>query len=69
MTISKKSAYNQSGAKKGKLKKGFYYDRDGKLRKSQPVKRTPLYGAAKALGSAGGKANAKKNHPRQRKLF
>lgn len=63
--ITKKEAHYQSGAKKGKLKPGYYYDRDGKLRKAQPVKRTRLYKAAKALGSAGGKATAK----RQQKLF
>lgn len=68
-TVSKSIAYHKSGTKKGKLKKGFYHDKDGKLRKSQPVKRTKLYSAAKALGSAGGKANAKKNHGKQRSLF
>lgn len=63
--ISKKEAHYQSGEKKGKLKSGYYYDSDGKLRKAQPVKRSKLYASAKKLGSAGGKATAK----RQRKLF
>ncbi|MCC4238145.1 hypothetical protein LL266_16775 [Vibrio anguillarum] len=63
--ISKKEAHYQSGPKKGKLKPCYYYDQDGKLRKAQPVKRTKLYKAAAKLGSAGGKATAR----RQRKLF
>jgi len=58
--ITKKEAHYQTGPKKGRLKPGYYYDRDGKLRKAQPIKRTPLYKAAKALGKAGGKATAKR---------
>lgn len=69
MAISKKEAHYQKGPKKGKLKPGYYYDSDGKLRKAQPVKRTKLYSAAKKLGSAGGKATAIKQQGRQRKLF
>lgn len=68
MAISKKEATYQRGAKKGKLKPGYYYDRDGKIRKAQPVKRSKLYNHAKALGSAGGKASAKRKRDPQRKL-
>lgn len=50
MAISKKEATYQSGAKKGKLKKGYYYDLDGTIRKAQPAKRTALFAQAKALG-------------------
>lgn len=63
--ISKKEAHYQSGKNKGKLKKGYYYDKDGKLRKAQPVQRTRLYKAAAQLGAAGGKATAR----RQKRLF
>lgn len=50
MAISKKDATYQSGPKKGRLKKGFYYDTDGTLRKAQVTPKTPLYKQAKALG-------------------
>lgn len=63
--IRKVDAHYQSGPKKGKLKAGYYYDVDGILKKAKAVVRTKLYKAAKALGSAGGKAKAK----RQFKLF
>lgn len=49
----------------GKLKKGYYYGVGGKVLKAKPKPRTALYASAKALGSAGGRATAKK----QRKLF
>lgn len=56
-----------SKAKKanGKLKKGFYYAKGGKVLTAKPKPRSKLYKQARALGSAGGKASAKK----QRKLF
>lgn len=76
MAISKKEATYQSGPKKGKLKAGYYYDLDGKLRKAQPAKRTPLYAQAKALGTqravkAGQKLRKKKAAPKakQKSLF
>lgn len=79
MAISKKEATYQSGANKGKLKKGFYYDQDGTLRKAQPIVRTPLYKQAKTLGEqraikAGqklkaSKTKAKKKPSKQKSLF
>lgn len=49
----------------GRLKKGFYFGKGGKVLKAKPKKRTVLNHCAKKLGSAGGKVTARK----QRKLF
>lgn len=76
MAISKKEATYQSGAKKGKLKAGYYYDLDGTLRKAKPTRRTPFYAQAKALGQqravkAGQKLRKKKpaKASKQKSLF
>jgi len=77
MAISKKTAVHQSGPNKGRLKKGYYYDKDGTIRKAQPVVRTALYKQAKSLGQqralkAGQNLKSKatkKAKPKQRKLF
>lgn len=55
MKVTKKEALNS----KGKLKKGYYYDWDGQLRKAQPTIRTKFYKFASLLGSLGGKAKAR----------
>jgi hypothetical protein len=78
LAISKKTALYQTGPKKGRLKKGYYYDSDGTIRKAQLVVRTALYKQAQSLGQqravkAGQKLKSKKTtkkiKPRQRKLF
>lgn len=51
----------------GRLKKGFSYDKGGKIVMAKPKKRTKLYRSAKALGSAGGKVTARKR--KQQALF
>ena len=54
--ITKKEALNS----RGKLKKGYYYDFNGTIRRAQKVPRTRNYSHAAAIGSLGGKANAKR---------
>lgn len=59
---------NKPGLKaNGKLKKGFSYAKGGAVVMAKPKKRTKLYKSAKALGSVGGKASARKR--KQRELF
>lgn len=56
MAIAKKTALTASG----KLKPGYFFGKGGRLKKAKPKRRTRLYSHAKALGSAGGKATARK---------
>lgn len=48
--VSKKEAVRQTGKLKGRLKPGYFFDKDGTPRKAAPKVRTPLYRQAKALG-------------------
>lgn len=51
----------------GRLKKGYSYDKGGRIVKAKPEKRTKFYKCAKTLGSQGGRASAAKR--RQPGLF